>query len=100
MFREEGLGGALDSNVKGLINKVNDLLRMVKVDGLSVEFLEFEFEKGRAGGMAVEMAVEEVTWLEDWSSSSLAIFSNCLDMPIVGVKETGVHSEIQGYNKW
>ncbi|RVX15859.1 hypothetical protein CK203_005503 [Vitis vinifera] len=42
------------------------------------------------------MAVEEVTWLEDWSSSSLAIFSNCLDMPIVGVKETGVHSEIQG----
>lgn len=46
-----------------------------------MEFLEFEFEKGRAGGMAVE----EVTWLEDWSSSSLAIFSNCLDMPIVGV---------------
>lgn len=61
-----------------------------------MEFLEFEFEKGRAEGMAVE----EVTWLEDWSSSSLAIFSNCLDMPIVGVKETGVHSEIQGYNKW
>ncbi|RVW51117.1 Histone-lysine N-methyltransferase ASHH2 [Vitis vinifera] len=73
MFREEGLGGALDSNVKGLINK--------------------------GWGMAVEMAVEEVTWLEDWSSSSLAIFSNCLDMPIVGVKETGVHNEIQGTQK-